>query len=236
MDTSRRSCRTAGDLPIEWVAQILSFLPLAQQFACKSVCRKWFLAANQSLADQDEVTFLRDRRAEDRNKDRILYLARSGRERNAVGGEANSLIDCWTRQNPQILDIYSYAHHLLKSMSCFKNLKEITIDTTHRDRANDPAVTTDETFEWMTLDTILRSLIVYNSGTLVKLDAEDDMMCLPYDERFPTTYPRLRELICHSLTEGHLSCFPRLRKLSLQTSMWLQNLPDSMEELCFRDQ
>jgi hypothetical protein len=55
-------CRSASQLPIEWITQILSSLSVAEKIRCRSVCKKWFIGAKHALEDQQELRISLDRR------------------------------------------------------------------------------------------------------------------------------------------------------------------------------
>ena len=43
------------DMAIEWVEQVLSFLPLTDVYKCKSVCKEWHVAADRVLSDWEKL-------------------------------------------------------------------------------------------------------------------------------------------------------------------------------------
>ena len=43
------------DMPIDWIEQVISFLPITDVFKCRSVCRTWYVAANNVLSDWETL-------------------------------------------------------------------------------------------------------------------------------------------------------------------------------------
>ena len=59
------------DMPIDWVEQVLSFLPLTDVYKCKSVCKAWHVAADRVLSDWETLGMRKEkpyRWALDQNK------------------------------------------------------------------------------------------------------------------------------------------------------------------------
>jgi hypothetical protein len=240
---NRRSCRTANDLAIEWVAQILSFLSIAQRFICKSVSKKWLLAANQSLADQDEVTFTFSKLPDGSDKTNVLSLTGIA-PCPAEELRGRSFIEYWARQQPELLTIHWHASCMAISLSCFKNLTKVTIIgkisaavAVYHPFLPPVAEDNNKHKEYImssTVETILKSVILYNSRTLVRLCIEN--FDLPQDDLVPVMYPRLRELSCNHLSRLHSSSFRCLTKLTVRCETWLFNGPaETLQELWIKD-
>ena len=45
-----------GDMPIDCVEQVISFLPLVDVYKCKSVCKAWHVAADRVLTEDSSAT------------------------------------------------------------------------------------------------------------------------------------------------------------------------------------
>lgn len=227
-----RSCRTASDLPIEWVAQILSFLSLAQRFICKSVSRKWLLAANQSLSDQDEVTFTLTKFPDNRNKTNVLYLNVHLFTVLPILPLYDLLLLLWTGEHPRSLAERIRVMHLTKSLSCFKNLKTIRIVTGDESNHKPYLCDLERKYCWSTVMEILKPVVLYNSPSLVRFSIENSELFHKEDQ---TSFPRLKELTCDHLTEHHVSSFKRLQKITVLSGVCLHNLPaNTMQELRIR--
>lgn len=240
MDPTRKSFRNADSLPIEWIMQIMSFLNLNQRFVCKSVCKKWKFAAEQSLADQKTVVLAaydvrRDINGHVIDQSAVLYLNRSDHSEAASSG--SSVMDYWNRLKPDQPIIQTHGLQVVRSLSCLKNLLNITCmmgshnRLHHFRRHQEFEESLIRNYKVLALEKIAKSVILSNSQTLTTLSAQN--MDLPQDAQHPVTYPRLTELTCKFLTkEGAFPC-PRLKKLTIYCKCsGLQDLPaDAMEEL-----
>ena len=61
------------DMPIDWVEQVISFLPLADVYKCKSVCMAWKVAADRVLSDWETLVIVRsDIKTRPADKDHIF--------------------------------------------------------------------------------------------------------------------------------------------------------------------
>ena len=68
-----KSIMTMDDMAIEWVEQVLSFLPLTDVYKCKSVCKEWQAAANYVISEWETlVLVIKDRRAIRPDKNEIF--------------------------------------------------------------------------------------------------------------------------------------------------------------------
>ena len=48
-------CRRMDDMPIDWIEQVISFLPLTDVYKCRSVCKAWNVAADRALSDWETL-------------------------------------------------------------------------------------------------------------------------------------------------------------------------------------
>ena len=51
------------DMPIDWIEQVLTFLPLTDVYKCKSVCKAWHVAADRVLSDW-ETLVMKDKKTQ----------------------------------------------------------------------------------------------------------------------------------------------------------------------------
>jgi hypothetical protein len=217
-----RSFRTADDMPIEWIAQILSFLSLAERFVCKSVSRKWFFAANQSITDQETVTLAFDPVPGITDRSDLLVLVREGRAAPPQPA-GDSLLEFWNQQEQN-----AHLNHLIKSLSSLKNLEKITTNCSFDcDRLYESSIFQRHIQPYMlqlgSAAGILNPLILYNAKPLTCLILPD--MDLPHDSRNSvTTYPRLKTLTCRRLAADVSYSCPRLRKLKIDYAENLDQL------------
>ena len=103
--TRRDSDMRMDDMAIEWVEQVLSFLPITEVYKCRSVCKKWQAAANYVIKGCSTMTLVlpthqggsNDRDAEHENrivlKTAAVYIVRQGRARQMIWRKATAETD-----------------------------------------------------------------------------------------------------------------------------------------------
>lgn len=197
-------CRSASDCPIEWITQILSQLTPDERLTCRSVCKKWFIAAKHSLEDQEELVLSFDK----------MSIRKEFDLRNAVYF-VKHLHEDTTDIDP----------HVGKLLSHFKYLKKLTV-------VNDLIPCGYEWFEcdeflYRAAHLMLKSMISSNSQSLTVLNIPETHLV---KDQSPV-FPELRELRCSSLTMDDCSMIPKLRKLTVLYTASLQHLPNEMQEL-----
>ena len=46
------------DMPVDWIEQVLSFLPITDVYKCRSVCKAWYVAADRVLSDWETIVIV----------------------------------------------------------------------------------------------------------------------------------------------------------------------------------
>jgi hypothetical protein len=215
-------CRSASQLPIEWITQILSFLSVADKIVCRSVCKKWFVAAKHALEDEEELSL-----SLGRIRDCYYFNGYYDDDGFAIS------CDCFWYDLPNAMHFVSDLKtaagidpHVEKMLSHFKRLKKLTSSIDLNLRCYTFSRNTHALSE--AAYPILQSLLFANSHHLTSLDMPDASL----NQGFFPVLENLRELRCESLRMIDCSMFPKLQKLTVRFNSRLEHLPiDSMQEL-----
>ena len=98
------SIMTMDDMAIEWVEQVLSFLPLADVYKCKSVCKEWHAAANYVISDweKQELVFRNFETGPVRTGKNQIFIDRAAIQLNGeVANEAHA--QTWIKRLKQLV-------------------------------------------------------------------------------------------------------------------------------------
>ena len=189
------------DMAIEWVEQVISFLPLTDVFKCRSVCKMWQAAANNVISDWEKLVLeVRSMRSPVRGKERAentIFLFKSIIRR--PGQYDLALCD-----NPAI---QKEALAWIERLKQLARLKEIRFQT-------------DYLWEFKALTDVLDDVMIRNARTLCTLRL--DFQLLPLNQKPPVVFGNLRELECTLDRKGArllTALCPRLVKLTTDISV-----------------
>ena len=105
------------DMPIDWVEQVISFLPLVDVYKCKSVCKAWHVAADRVLSDWETLVL----------EDIEMRAVRAGKNQIFLQNDAKT----WIKRLKQLVrlkEIFVFV--------CFSpNLLAAADDVVHRNAA-----------------------------------------------------------------------------------------------------
>ena len=215
------------NLPPECLTNILSFLPIADVFVCRSVCGKWKGAADSVVRGLKALKFyVVDTNKRTGKRDGIVLR----QSKNALRSDDQtplSLRGCW-RTRPNGRNIGFWIKRLermvrLKKLSVVFALVELPL----------------RFFKFShPLKSLLNAVIMRNASTLTTIDCH----LLPFDPEHKSThehavlvYGKLQNLICDMLTPAAAAACPRLVRLEVSrpvTAEALQNLPhETMQHL-----
>ena len=195
------------DMAIEWVEQVLSFLPITDVYKCRSVCKKWQAAANYVLSDWETLELMfRDGKTRPVRTDKnqvflnnitIQSYRRPRLAQVMTGHEAkdqsHDLI--WIERLNQLVRLKEIRLVVYDASLCLKLLA-------------------------VTYDVVLRNANTLN--TLLNID----LKLLPFNPNLPVVFHNLKHLECGEMVIDQAAAFPRLVKLSTITSVKsLQKLP-----------
>jgi hypothetical protein len=206
-------CRSASDMPVEWLMQCMSFLPLPDKFVSRSVCKKWYVAGREVLKDQDELTLSLYKKpglseVQSRNAMHIMCQAQ------AATGQSPGMYS--KVQIPEFMD------QRIKLLSHLKHLEKITITYELAAACNSIIRAKDIPFH-LSFAPIVDSLISSHSLSLTSLDMS--IYRFSSDTSDSLMFPHLKELACWLMTEKDISRCPSLRKLSVKYTASLEHLP-----------
>jgi hypothetical protein len=228
-DKSGWRCRSASDMPVEWLMQCMSFLSLPDKYMCRSVCKKWFVAGREVLKDQEELVLSLEKLPQDCELDPMNAMHFMSKPKR-VPAAGPSHTNC---QSQSLTDSHVSPEEVIKLLGHLKLLAKIII-------ADDMTAIND----WFVSDSqrmrrekfnplffpIVLSLIPSHSQSLTSLDMGNN--CLPSDMNQSVVFVHLKELKCRLMTEQDISRCPKLRKLTVCYTSALQHLPiEKMHEL-----
>ena len=195
------------DMAIEWVEQVLSFLPLSDVYKCRSVCKTWQAAANYVISDWEtlEVVVRKCKQWPVRtDKNQIFLITDSAlchRRRHRRG-----LAHVYSR-NKKVL---TYVQTWIERLNQLGRLREIRF--------------VDDDFAFGTAArAVVNDIVLRNANTLTLMRGE----LLPLQASHRVVFSNLRDLEFNSLLDpDQAAACPRLVKLRAWTSVKvLQKLP-----------
>ena len=206
------------DLPPECLQNILSFLPIADVFVCRSVCRKWKGAADSVIRGQQALTFIivdNNKRTGKRNG---IVLRQSEHPLRHDDQTPLSLRGCWrTRPNGRNIGVW------IKRLQGMVRLEKLVVVFEFRSRYKlaDP------------LKSLIDAVIMRNASTLTTIDCNlllfDPKQKATHDHDHPVlVFGKLQNLICERLTPAAAAACPRLVRLKISRAVQaevMQSLP-----------
>jgi hypothetical protein len=220
--------------------QIISCLPLAEKYICKSVCKKWFVSVREVLKDQDEIVLslvkLPENSGMDRKNAMHFVCKRKAVRAAAAAGDivSSSLTDFWSQHS---LSPDYNSNNKVKMLSQLNRLEKIVVaeDIWHSVSGFYGQGVEHETVRKEAnrrlFVKIVDSLILSNSQSLVSLNGK-----IPHIAGCPVIFKKLKELACEKITGQDIAVCPKLEKLTVKdTSLSFvtsPNLPvESLTEL-----
>ena len=194
------------DMAIEWVEQVLSFLPITDVYKCRSVCKKWQAAANYVISDCSTLalaykwgTNCRDAPHKNRillNKAAVL-IDRQARRRPMIWRRTKTETNAatWIERLKQIVRLKAF-HFVMEGFAYSEDLMPV-------------------------VDDVVR--VNASSLTLLHLSS----MPLPIHPNHPLVFPNLQDLECSlDVDPDQVIACPRLVKLrACITVQGLQKVP-----------
>ena len=205
------------NLPLECVEHILSFLPIADVFVCRSVCEKWKGAADLVIRSQKALTFfvVRGNRRTGKRDGIVLWQNRSPVQPD--GRTPVSLMGCWRTQpnecNASVWD---------KRLEGFVRLEKLTVPGWPRVDFPDPDLADP-------LKSLVNAVIMRNASTLTTIDMNSSSLPFDHKSKHPVlVYGKLQNFFGKKLTPAAAAACPRLVRLGVSlpvSAEVLQNLP-----------
>ena len=195
------------DMAIEWLEQVLSFLPLPDVYKCKSVCKEWQAAANDVIRNwKTLVLVVRDSKTLPvRTHNNQIFM-----DRAAISPKSRSRFLHWRMRNEQANR--SHAQSWIKRLKQLVRLKEIRFDIM-------------KPLCGESLVPVVDDIVLRNASTLTRLHIGSQK--LPFDPKRPVVFHKLRDLECSQMDYDQAAACPRLVKLRAGTSSvkGLQKIP-----------
>ena len=194
------------DMAIEWVEQVLSFLPLTEVYKCRSVCKKWQAAADYVISDWETLTVACEwgsNCADAHLKNRILL----NKAAVSVNRQARARSMIWHRRQTETDATW------IKRLKQLVRLKEIFVTDNCEGHLESKLVA------------VVNDVVLRNSATLTLLHMR--WMPLRLNPNHAVVFRNLRDLDCRYLVDpDRVAALPRLVKLRTSTSIKvLQKLP-----------
>ena len=190
------------DMAIEWVEQVLSFLPLSDVYKCRSVCKKWQAAADYVISDWETLALAYDLGSKCRAAPHKNWIVLN-KAADSINRQARARPMIWRRRQTD-------AATWIEQLKQLVRLKEIFV----ADRQSESK-----------LVAVVNDVVLRNAATLMNLHMSS--MQLPFDPDHTVMFRNLRDLDCGSfLDPDRAAACPRLVKLKTHTSVKvLQKLP-----------
>ena len=201
-------------MAVECVEHILSFLPIADVFVCRSVCGKWKGVADSVIRRQKALKFfvlLNNRRTEKRDGIvlRPIVLPVQPDDETPL-----SLIDCWrTQPSGRNAGVW------IKRLEGMVRLEKLAV-VSQRVSFDSQVVAY--------LKSLVDAVIVRNESTLITIDMKCNSLPFEHKPELPVlVHGKLQNLSCGKLTFAAAAACPRLVHLraGYVSAEVMQNLP-----------
>jgi hypothetical protein len=239
------------------IMQYMSFLSPADKVVCRSVCKKWFVAARHVLEDQEEITlclyepldfwkkmdvigskyrqdicftFIQEpeRGKKEKKEGEAEKKKTKEQEEEEVARFRESVV---IQRNKTAANIATITESAIRMLGHFNRLK--TIRSACFEAKKSYKNMTDDTSRLFrqSFEKVVDSLISSNSKSLATLTFHGNRSLPLFAEGF--VYDQLKELKCPMMTEDDCSMIPKLRKLTVTyPNSSLEHLPiETMVEL-----
>ena len=183
------------NLPLECVANILSFLPIADVFVCRSVCGKWKEAADSVIRDHKTLIILVAQNNKRTTMREAIVLRQSESPVRSDDETPVSLMGCW-RTQPNRRNAGEWKKRLEGMVRLEKGWPSVWLAGFH------PALILGSLAN--PLKSLINAVIMRNASTLTKVY----MMCnsLPFDHTPDTSSPRVWQSAGFVLRKADFCC------------------------------